>query len=182
MINGVSAVILLNFIYIGALPRVFFKKDGKYNLHWWITAGPLFISPVVLVLMNLGFLDPMATPIEQPAAILSAISIGLISFTLGTHRIPLALWHQTNDAPQGIVTWGAYKRIRHPFYTSFILSQIAALFAAPHLVTIAALIYTVSILTYTAKKEEGKLSASEFGESYKSYMKNTGRFVPKVTG
>jgi protein-S-isoprenylcysteine O-methyltransferase Ste14 len=180
MINGVSSVILLNFIFIGLLPKIFFKKDGKYNLHWWITAGPLFISPIVLLLMDLGYLSPMSAPIEQPAAVLSTISIGLISFTLGTHRVPLALWHQTNDAPHSIVTWGAYKRIRHPFYTSFILSQFAAAMAAPHIITLAALAYAISILTYTAKKEESKLSASQYGEEYKSYMKATGRFIPRV--
>jgi protein-S-isoprenylcysteine O-methyltransferase Ste14 len=180
MITSALEIVLLNFIYIGILPRIFFDKKGRYNFQWWLTGGPLFISPIAAILMSFDVIKPMAAPIDLAAVVLSTISIALISFTLGTHRIPLALWHQNNDAPREIVTWGAYRRIRHPFYTSFIISQISAVFLAPHLITLGALLYTVLILTYTAKKEEKKLSASEFGTKYQQYMKETGRFFPKL--
>lgn len=99
---------------------------------------------------------------------------------MGTHRIPLALWHQENDAPKQIVTWGAYKRIRHPFYTSFITALIGALIAAPNILTLISLIYGILILNMTAEKEEKKLSTSQYGQEYIEYMKGTGRFFPKI--
>jgi protein-S-isoprenylcysteine O-methyltransferase Ste14 len=175
----------LNYIYIGILPRIFFRGDGKYNLMWWTTAGPLFLNAIVIVLAYFGLMPGEAFLFEATTqtlipAILSAVSIGLISYTLGTHRVPLALWHQRNDAPVNIVTWGAYKRIRHPFYTSFILSQIASTLAYPHLVTGLGLIWAIFILNSTAAREEKNLSASQYGEEYKEYIPKTGRFFPKL--
>jgi protein-S-isoprenylcysteine O-methyltransferase Ste14 len=178
-------ILVLNFVYIIALPRVFFRTDGTFNLMWWVTGFPLGLSPFAVVLHSKGLLpSAIALPAneyaEMFAALLSVFSYCLISFTLGTHRIPLALWHQNNDAPKQIVTWGAYKRIRHPFYTSFLIALLASVIAAPNLLTILSLAYGFFILNMTANKEEIKLSNSEFGNDYVNYTKTTGRFIPKI--
>ncbi len=185
MNNILVYLLILNFIYIGILPRIFFKKDGRYNMMWWVTAGPLFVNAILIFCQHVGWLD-LAPFWALPAAgeiavvVLSAFSIGMISYTMGTHRIPLALWHQTNDAPSNVVTWGAYKYIRHPFYSSFITAQLASVLLLPHYTTIAAMIWCLFILNKTAAREEGRLSESNFGAEYKSYMEKTGRFFPKL--
>lgn len=175
---------LLVFVYITILPRIFFRGDGKFNLMWWMTGLPLGLSPFAVILHSKGLLPaqllfPTSGIQEIVGTILCLTSFCLISFTIGTHRVPLSLWHQENDAPVKIVTWGAYKRIRHPFYTSFITALIGSVVAAPNALTVAALIYGIAILNSTAAKEEKKLSASEFGAEYVSYMKVTGRFFPR---
>ncbi len=35
---AVFAVFALNVVVIAALPRVFFKKGGRFNLMWWLSA------------------------------------------------------------------------------------------------------------------------------------------------
>ena len=182
--NSISLLVLLlvNFTAIGLLPILFFRRDGSFNLRWIATGAPFFVIPAVLILGWFGVLE--AAPLGAGAAIatvLSAVSIGLIAMTVGTHRIPLALWHQDNDAPAEIVTWGPYARVRHPFYTSFLLAFAAATLAFPHLLTAACLIYGAIALTITAAREEKRLSASEFGEEYRQYMSVSGRFFPRVT-
>jgi protein-S-isoprenylcysteine O-methyltransferase Ste14 len=177
-------LLLLNFLFVGALPRIFFRKGGL-QLMWWITALPLFLSPVVAVLVFLGVLqtpwpDEAARRYLSLAAVaLSACSIALIALTIGSNRVPLALWHQKDDAPQNIVTFGAYRRIRHPFYASFLLALTAAVLLAPHILTALALLYGFTILNYTAAREEARLSQSTFGEEYRQYMTRSGRFFPK---
>ncbi len=185
MSQALVIILTLNFIYIGILPRIFFKKDGRYNLMWFITAAPIFFNALVIFLQYLGSLNLEALIAsslytEIMVVTFNAVSIGMISYTMGTHRVPLALWHQTNDAPVHIVTWGAYKHIRHPFYTSFILAQMASVVAFPHLLTIGGLVTCILILNSTAAREEGRLSTSAFGEEYKSYITKTGRFIPKI--
>lgn len=180
-----TSLLLINFAYIGLLPRIFFKKDGRYNLMWWITAGPLFLNATVLFVQLMGWIQvhPLWTlPLggEMVIALFSVFSIGLISYTMGTHRIPLALWHQNNDDPMNIVTWGAYKYVRHPFYSSFILAQMASVLLLPHAITMAGLAWCLLILNRTAAREERNLSSSGFGSEYQSYMKSTGRFFPKL--
>jgi protein-S-isoprenylcysteine O-methyltransferase Ste14 len=178
-------LLLLNFALIGVLPKVFFRRDGSLNVRWWLTALPFGVCPVFIVLaVSVGWqsLAPEAWRgwLALAAVALDAASIALISSTLGTHRIPLALWHQDNDAPRHIVTYGAYGRIRHPFYAAFILAFLAALCSYPHWVTLAALGYGFAILNVTAGREERRLCASEFGAEYQEYTTRTGRFFPRL--
>lgn len=178
-------ILVLNFVYITILPRVFFKSDGKLNLMWWVTGFPMGLAPFATFLHAKGLLPtaialPTSGSQEAMASIICLLSFSMISFTLGTHRIPLALWHQQNDAPKQIVTWGAYKRVRHPFYSSFLLALLAAVIGAPNILTFVSLIYGYFILNMTAQKEETKLSASEYGQEYIDYIKTTGRFFPKI--
>jgi protein-S-isoprenylcysteine O-methyltransferase Ste14 len=178
-------VILLNFAVIGLLPRIFFRKDGRLGLMWWLTALPFFVCPVLLAAAFAADLDPIVPqgwtgPLELVAVALSTASVALIFMTLGTHRIPLALWHQDNDAPRHIVTYGAYSRIRHPFYTSFLLAFLAALAYVPHWATLVLFAGAATVLNFTAAREERRLSASEFGAEYQQYVTRTGRFAPRI--
>lgn len=176
------------FMLIGLLPKIFFRQDGTYNLKWIVTAGPYFTMPLLLILTYAGGMD---TAVSQTSGLYRALevvalpfalaSVGLMCFTLGTHRIPLALWHQDNDAPQSIVTYGAYARIRHPFYTSFLIALMGSVLIAPHLLTLAVLVYGFVVMTQTAQREERNLCASAFGDQYRDYMKRTGRFFPKFS-
>ena len=177
-------VVLAAFAAIGALPRIFFKKDGRKNLRWWITASPFILSSTAVVLAYADVLPGLDTSLE-PALSVAAVVLGLaavsiISFTVGTHRIPIALWHQNNDAPVEIVTWGPYRAVRHPFYSSFILALLAGLLAAPGVLTALALVAGLVGLGVTARREERRLLQSRLGDQYADYMQSTGRFVPTL--
>lgn len=181
---SVTTLLLLDFIFIGLLPRIFFRQDGAFNLRWWATAAPFFLDPAVFVAGAAGVFDPLGPggwrqTLETVAVVPAVASIALLFMTLGTHRIPLALWHQDDDEPHAIVTHGAYSRIRHPFYTSFILAFLAALIAFPHWATLALLLYASAALNLTAAREERRLSSSQFGAEYARYMTRTGRFWPR---
>lgn len=187
--NIAGTIVFANLVLIGALPLIFFRRDGRFGAMWWATGAPFFVTGGALLgaALGVGALAPgrLSIGVDLPpslaptvSALLAAVSIGFISFTLGTHRTPVALWHQRNDTPIQIVTWGAYRRIRHPFYASFLLTQTAAVLALPNAVTVGALLYTIGILSYTARREERRLLASELGKEYRSYMIATGRFVP----
>ena len=178
------AEVLIALAGMGALPRIFFRKDGKLNLRWWLTASPFFASAVSAALSFAGVVPVVETDADRVlsvgAVVLAMVSLALITFTLGTHRIPLALWHQDNDDPVEIVTWGAYKAIRHPFYTSFMVALLAALLLAPSILTALCLVTGAAGLRLAARREETRLAQSRFGEEYKAYMATTGRFFPRV--
>lgn len=176
---------VINFIYVCILPFVFFKGDGTFNLMWCLTASPYVIYPCLIVAGYLGYIDPLFVMTNNPLVtivlvLFISISIGLISMTVGGHRVPLSLWHQDNDAPVNIVTYGAYKRVRHPFYTSFIICLTCGFIIFPHYSTLIVTIYGYIILNLTAIREEKRLSISDYGEEYQKYMTTTGRFFPKV--
>jgi protein-S-isoprenylcysteine O-methyltransferase Ste14 len=181
-------LVILNFSLIGLLPVVFFRRDGNFNFSWLATAAPFFITAVVLMLALADIVQPVYQPgiVPQTAMHLLAVmvavaSITLIGLTIGVHRVPLALWHQQNDAPVELVTWGPYARIRHPFYSSFLLAFIAAILVLPHYLTLLVCIYSCVTLTMTAKREERRLMASEYGDQYIRYYRRSGRFFPRLT-
>ncbi len=183
---AVLLLFLMDLLFIGLLPVIFFKRDGRLNLQWWLTAAPYVLCGMFLIASFLHIIPPVTgydTPISRALSLVgvvfSAASIALIAFTLGTHRLRIALWHQANDAPEHIVTYGAYSRIRHPFYAAFLLALIGALIFCPHLGTLATLIYGFFIMNSTAAKEEQKLSDSKLGGEYRAYMQRTGRFIPR---
>ncbi|MCI0414734.1 isoprenylcysteine carboxylmethyltransferase family protein [bacterium] len=171
---------LLNLAFIGLLPRIFFKR-GKFHWLWWLTAAPFLGCAIVLTACFAGYLTPwplLPDWLNDCFAVLASVfSMSLISYTLGTHRSRLALWHQ-RDEPESIVTYGAYRYIRHPFYTAFLLALLGAVLLAPHPGTLFTFLYGFLILNYTASREEKFLSESTFGEQYREYRKRTGRFLP----
>lgn len=178
-------VLALDFLVIGALPRVFFRP-GRLNARWWLTAGPFFACPAFVIAAAAGWLPvslAWATKLGpwQPLASAAAglASAMLVAFTLGTHRIPIALWHQGDDAPSHVVTWGAYARVRHPFYASFLLGFLGACLLFPHPVVLGLSLFAFVVLDRTAAREERRLAASEFGAEYRAYMARTGRFLPR---
>ena len=185
---------LINFSLIGILPRIFFKKGGRLHWKWWLTAVPFILSPLFLLSSFFGIILPITGYYVETWSSLYAImsfplwiglsvgSIFLIAFTLGTHRAPVSLWHQEKDTPGQIVTYGAYARIRHPFYAAFLLTLLGAFLFCPHLGTLFCFVYGFLIMNTTAAREERRLLASEFGSEYAAYMKRSGRFWPRLKG
>jgi protein-S-isoprenylcysteine O-methyltransferase Ste14 len=175
---------LLNFVFVALLPRIFFRQ-GSLNLRWFLTGAPYLVSPAALVAARQGVLSswiPLDARLHAAAELasvpLAVLSMALIAMTLGTHRIPIALWHQAEDAPRSIVTWGPYARVRHPFYASFLTALLGATVFCPNAGTLLSFAYALIALEMTARREERRLCASEFGAEYAAYMKRTGRFVP----
>lgn len=182
-------LVIFNMLIVAFLPILFFKRDGKLTFLWFLTALPYAVAPILLILQFNGYFHSWiqltgftALLIQCIALLLVLISTALIFLTLGTHRIPLALWHQNpnDDKPQQIVTWGAYKYIRHPFYTAFILAHAAFVLTSLHWSALVVFGYVFVLLHYTAKKEEQRLSTEvgELGVQYQTYYLKTNRFFP----
>ena len=115
---SLAVLVILNFVLIGLLPPLFFQ-NGRFNVRWLATGAPFFVAPVVILLGAVGLVEPLHSYrgaetliIQAVVTLASAVSIGLLAMTVGSHRVPLALWHQDDDAPVEIVTWGPYRRIR----------------------------------------------------------------------
>lgn len=174
------------FLLIGALPLVFFRHDGRLTGRWWLTAAPLFLGGGAVAAAAAGLFagwrltGPAAGIAAGLAAALATGAVGLIAYTIGTHRRRIALWHQDGDAPEEIVTDGAYALVRHPFYAAFLGALAAAALAAPSPVTLAALAWGGIALSLTARHEERRLLASRFGDGYRAYMARTGRLLPGI--
>ncbi len=192
MDTGVLLVHLVASVAMAALPLVFFRRDGdagRFNLRWWLTSSPFLAGPLFIGLAYFGITSPLVDPNSDlgRALVVASVPFGIAATammcaTMATHRIPLSLWHQEYDAPRSIVTYGPYRYVRHPFYSSFLIMLMGEVLYSPQVGTLAAFALAFAILNATAAREEARLSASEFGAEYVNYKANTGRFIPKSGG
>ena len=56
MTTGTLALAIINFLFIGLLPKIFFRQDGKFNFMWFVTASPYFFAPLFVILTEAGIL------------------------------------------------------------------------------------------------------------------------------
>lgn len=175
---------LAGLALMGCLPVVFFRR-GRLTPGWWMTAAPFLLAAATLVAAGVGALTPGIRPGLPWALVLQGTSVVLVVFAAalmglaaGSHAAPVSLWHQEEDPPARITTGGAYARIRHPFYSAFLLLLLACVLAFPHVLTLATWIWAAVRLDRTAAREERRLLASSHGTPYRAYMRDTGRFVP----
>jgi len=78
-----------------------------------------------------------------------------------------------------LVQHGPYRWIRHPLYSSAALLIVALSLIAANWFFFVLGALLLSVLVMRTRTEEANLVA-RFGDSYRQYMKRTGRFVPKL--
>lgn len=77
-----------------------------------------------------------------------------------------------------LVTRGPYRWVRHPFYLCAFLMMLANGLATANAFILAAGAVAVALLVLRTPIEERKL-IERFGDTYRQYMDQTGRFFPK---
>jgi len=83
------------------------------------------------------------------------------------------------DEDQQLVTSGLFGIVRHPIYAiSALMIGVTAVTCASVPMAIVAIIHIV-LLNFKANREEQAL-IGVFGDEYRDYMKQTGRFVPRL--
>jgi protein-S-isoprenylcysteine O-methyltransferase Ste14 len=189
MSNSTYVLASLGYLTMYALPHVFFRGDEqhRFNLRWWLTSLPFATAPVALILSYLGRGPALVSASSTAAQVLELVAVpvlaaalALVAATVASHRVPLALWHQHDDAPRSIVTHGPYRWVRHPFYVSFLLLLAGTAMVTRDVIALGSFGLGLAILTWTARGEEQRLSTSAFGADYVAYRARTGRFLPRL--
>ena len=82
------------------------------------------------------------------------------------------------DTPQHLVERGPYRLIRHPLYSSYLLTWTAGVVATGRLWLLPSLAVMLVIYFRAAREEEQKFVRSPLGGSYQQYQSRTGQFLP----
>lgn len=152
-------------------------------------------SKIAGILGGMGFLAVIAYVIQPDGLAWASLSLPLwLRWTgVGSALLGFALlqWAQNtlgrswSDTPrmikeQALVTSGPYQYIRHPIYTAFVLILGSTLLISSNwLIGLAWLAMTVLEINSRINFEE-PLMLEYFGDSYREYMKRTGRLLPKL--
>jgi len=114
------------------------------------------------------------------ALLLCGLSLALFWWAIRTNlRRPLSFAF-SDDLPEHLVCEGPYRRIRHPFYTAYLLSWLVTPVATTE--PLMLLPFTVMAVIYTAaaRGEERKFEATGLGEAYARYRAAAGMFWPRA--
>jgi protein-S-isoprenylcysteine O-methyltransferase Ste14 len=123
--------------------------------------------------------------IPLPVALsIAGICVGVMALLwfLWIHRYlgnNLSVRLQIKDS-QTLVTGGPYRWIRHPMYTAFYLLHIATFFlTANWFIGVSWMVGLTVIIALRVRREEAMM-INRFGEQYRLYMQQTGRFLPAI--
>lgn len=79
-----------------------------------------------------------------------------------------------------IVQTGPYRFVRHPFYTSFLLSQAATAMIAGQPALLLTIPWFAVFYFRAARNEESFLLSNDLADEYRTYCARTGRFLPRL--
>jgi len=92
-----------------------------------------------------------------------------------------ALMYISGNKRRELITDGPYSIVRHPLYVFSLIGALGIGLASENLLVLALIIiFYLFYYPFTVMAEEKKLT-NEFGQAYLEYMKNTPRFLPKLS-
>jgi protein-S-isoprenylcysteine O-methyltransferase Ste14 len=139
----------------------------------WSAVIAFMINPAWMTWSSL----PLPLWLRWAGVAVCVTTLGLLAWTLRSLGRNLTDTVVTRRAAT-LVTHGAYRWVRHPFYGCVALVILASALMAANWFMLACGAVVLSFFVVRTKIEEEKLVA-RFGDDYRSYMRRTGRFVPR---
>lgn len=155
--------------------------EGVLMVLWGVAAGVL---PLFYLFGT--WLDFADLPFDMPWVIGAFGTLLFITSIWLLHRSHAELgeaWSSTVE-PGGdntLVREGVYSMVRHPMYSAHLLWGLAQFLLLPNLIAGSlALPLLLAVIALRVPREEQAL-LERFGATYRQYMHDTGRFLPKLT-
>ena len=158
------------------------SQEGMFILATLRPVGFLHWAGVIAYLINPAWMAWSSVPlplwVRWTGAALAPLGAGLVVWTFRTLGPNLTDTVVTRQVP-ALVTRGPYRFIRHPLYDAVAVLAMAMSLVMANWFMLATGASAVILLAIRSRTEEEKLLA-RFGESYRAYRSQTGRFLPKI--
>lgn len=154
-------------------------RDTSDRVALIIAATGQFVLPLFYVLTGQpAFADYVFQPPMAWLGLLVLV-LALVLFRL-THKQLGRNWSVSLETrtEHALVTDGLYAYVRHPMYSSFLLSAVAQLLLLPNWIAGPAGLVGIGVLFFSRAGREERLMIDTFGDQYRAYMRRTARIVP----
>jgi protein-S-isoprenylcysteine O-methyltransferase Ste14 len=158
------------------------RQEGLFVLFTLRTAGVVGWLGIIAYMINPSWMAwssvPLSAWLRWTGVVLFVMAGGLLVWTfrsLGKNLTDTVVTRREHT----LVTTGPYAFVRHPFYDTAALGTVAIFLIAANWFILLTGLLVVALLIVRTKTEEEKLLA-RFGDSYREYMKRTGRFLPRI--
>jgi protein-S-isoprenylcysteine O-methyltransferase Ste14 len=160
------------------------RQEGLFILATLRPAGLMLWLGVIAYMIDPAWMAwssvPLPTWLRWTGVGLFAVSTALLTWTLrslGTNLTDTVVTRRAHT----LVTHGPYRWVRHPFYDSMALLILAIAVMAANWFLLLSGCLVLLLIAVRTRTEEEKLLA-RFGDAYRAYMMQTGRFVPRRLG
>jgi protein-S-isoprenylcysteine O-methyltransferase Ste14 len=157
------------------------RQEGLFILATLRPMGAVFWLGLIAWMVDPGWLawSSVSLPVwlRWTGVGVIAIACGLLVWTfrcLGGNLTDTVVTRQKHT----LVLHGPYYWIRHPLYDSAALVMVAVSLIAANWFLFVAGVVVLRLLIIRTRTEEENLVV-RFGDSYRTYMKRTGRFLPR---
>jgi protein-S-isoprenylcysteine O-methyltransferase Ste14 len=152
----------------------FFVLLRLAGLATFVSTAAYLLSPASVAWASV----PLPTWLRWCGAVTGTLGVMLMYWTLASLGKNLTDTVVTR-ASATLVTGGPYRWVQHPFYvTAALLMASASLLAANWLIAATSLL-ALALLAIRTPNEEQRL-ADRFGNDYRIYAAQTGRFLPRI--
>ena len=171
-------LLLINYSVFIVSAKVYFDASKEASLSRFF-----YVIYAVLVLSSLY--GDFTMPTNSFGPLLIAMGCCLLSLTLFwatiqvTKKRPLTVIFST-DEPAFLFEHGPYRYIRHPYYTSYLLTYLASAMLSSSPLPSICCCTAFCLYLYGARGEEKKFLSSGLATQYQLYQKRTGRFFPRL--
>lgn len=162
----------------GRVPR---SADEKLVALALAIGGALFYGSLLGWLIHPPLLGWASLPIPAwsrwlgAALLAGGVAVALWALRhLGRNTTPTAVARPDAE----LVTTGPYSRVRHPLYSSMLLTIPGCALLTANLAVLSAGAWTFAAIMVRLRREEAEL-VDRFGERYVTYMCHTGRVLPR---
>ena len=160
------------------------SQEGVFILASLRPLGLIYWAGMIAYMTNPAWMawSSMSLPawLRWTGAVLAPLGAGLLVWTfrtLGPNLTDTVVTRRSHT----LVTRGPYRFVRHPFYDSaaVLVAATSMMMANWFVLVTGALVFLQ--LALRSRIEEDQLFA-RFGEPYRAYRTQTGRFLPRLTG
>lgn len=158
------------------------RQEGIFILATLRPAGLAFVAGLVAYLSNPASMAWASVPLPMwlrwsgiGLLWLTAVLLAWTMKSLGKNLTDTVVTRRVHT----LVTHGPYRWVRHPFYDCVVLLALGSSLAAANWFLMASGGILFLLMFVRTRIEEEKLVA-RFGDGYRTYMAETGRFFPRL--
>jgi protein-S-isoprenylcysteine O-methyltransferase Ste14 len=158
------------------------RQEGTFILATLRPLGLLHWGGIIAYMIDPAWMAwssvPLPAWLRWTGAALAPLGAGLLVWTfraLGPNLTDTVVTRRSHT----LVTRGPYRFIRHPLYDAAAVLAVAMSFMMANWFVLVTGASAVVLLAVRSRTEEDKLLA-RFGDSYRAYCSETGRFVPRI--
>jgi protein-S-isoprenylcysteine O-methyltransferase Ste14 len=183
------SIVYFSFIFI----RIVYHRKAKQS-RGVVDYKENIINIAIRAFFGLGYISALIIYVFYPALLAWASFVlpewsrwvGAISAVLSVGMIWWVQWaldiqFDTTlhiQADHQFITHGPYRWVRHPMYTSLLFMGISWLLLTTNMFIGGALLAGILIIITTRVGKEETALIDKFSDSYRTYMQNTGRYLP----